>query len=51
MSDTSHNFPFSVDTCHYLPDVTNEIKNLCALVGTNEGLDIIKALNIREDGK
>ena len=26
MSDTLHDFPFSVDNGHYLPNVTNEIK-------------------------
>ena len=26
MYDTLHDFPFSVDNCYYLPNVTNEIK-------------------------
>jgi len=26
MSETFHDFPFSVDTCHYLPNATNKNK-------------------------
>ena len=26
LSDTFYDFPFSVDTCHYLPNVTNKNK-------------------------
>jgi len=28
MSDTLHDFPFCVDTCHYLPNVTNNKQTL-----------------------